>query len=92
MVNANAGGERSTCPVDHERLKLDNEAWLKLERIGIQPDFDDDGNRADLELRNCGECGSTLARPVRVYDCCDTCRAFDAAGFERMTSVTGKAA
>lgn len=38
--------------------------WSSLKPIGIQPDWDDDGNYSPLELANCA-CGSTLARKVQ---------------------------
>lgn len=57
-----------TCTSEsHARAKSDS-VWPTLQFIGIQPDFDDDGNRADLELRNCSECSSTLAR-LATPDC-----------------------
>jgi hypothetical protein len=53
----------SPCSVDHERVKQDP-FWSALHWVGIQPDTDDEGNQADLELRNC-YCGTTLARPAK---------------------------
>lgn len=49
--------------VDHESIKLDESRWSALAYVGIQPDYDDNGREAPLELRNCA-CGSTLCRPV----------------------------
>ncbi len=45
----------------HEALKLNDALWASLELNGVQEDYDDEGNRADLELRT-HSCGSTLAR------------------------------
>jgi hypothetical protein len=50
--------------VDHEAIKLDDASWSALVYVGIQPDVDDSGRDASLELRNC-TCGSTLCRPVQ---------------------------
>lgn len=50
------------CSRDHEALKRDDFAWMDLEFLGIQDGTD--GEPA-LEYRNCNECRSTLARPVR---------------------------
>lgn len=52
------------CAVDHAAVKLDSR-WLSLRFIGIQQDWDDSGEYAPLELRNC-ECGTTLAKPVTL--------------------------
>ena len=52
------------CAVDHERVKQDP-FWSGLHFVGIQQDFDDEGERADLELRNCF-CGTTLARLAKT--------------------------
>ncbi len=46
---------------DHERLKRDGQAWPKCPAVGLQPAMDD---VPELELRNCGSCGSTLAKEV----------------------------
>jgi len=39
----------------------DDKLWSQCDYVGRQEDYDDDGNRADLELRNC-TCGSTISR------------------------------
>lgn len=52
------------CSIDHAALKADDAAWNALDLVGFQEDYDDDGNRSDLELRNCA-CRSTLCRPAR---------------------------
>ena len=49
-----------TCPTDHAALKLDapyGPNWLSLRLVGIQPS----PGGADLELRDCPDCGSCLA-------------------------------
>jgi hypothetical protein len=50
--------------IDHEAIKLDEARWSSLTYVGVQPDVDDDGRSAPLELRNC-RCGSTLCRRIR---------------------------
>lgn len=51
--------------VSHEAVKSSAQ-WASLEYVGVQPDTDDDGNDATLELRNCS-CGSTLAKQVSAF-------------------------
>lgn len=40
----------------HEELKLDRSRWEACKSVGVQKDPE-----GDLELRNCNDCGSTLA-------------------------------
>ena len=68
MTNENSGGERVSCPVDHEAVKLSDAAWSELTYRGLQNTYDDVDSV--LELRNC-HCGTTLARPLVLEDCCD---------------------
>ena len=45
---------------DHDQAKRDPRAWEAMKRLGEM----DDGYGGSIELRNCGACNSTLARPV----------------------------
>ena len=45
---------------DHEELRLDDARWSMCVLVGTQPS----GENTALELRNCPECKTTLAREV----------------------------
>lgn len=64
---ANNCGNHEEAKKTHEALKADPNAWALLlfqgsPAPGIQKDAGDD---FDLELRDCGKCGSTLCK--RIY-------------------------
>lgn len=52
---------------DHDALKASQSSWELLSFVGIQQDWDDNGNESPLALRNCS-CGTTLARKATVLD------------------------
>lgn len=49
------------CRNGHGLLKADEERWSTLKYVGFVAGVDGD---APLELRNCGHCGSTVAREL----------------------------
>lgn len=51
------------CSVDHEAIKSTPD-WSALKLIGRMPSYDEPGKPDLLELRNCGECHTTLAKPI----------------------------
>lgn len=61
----------TTCtPQSHDLLRADFARWSKLERQSYAPD----GEGWYLDLRQCPECGSTLARPAEtVVLTCSQC-------------------
>lgn len=58
-ANAPCGQER------HGAMRMHDQAWSAMRRIGVQRDAEDDCY--DLELRNCPACGSTISRSVHEY-------------------------
>ena len=55
----------SECSVArHEDIKSDELKWIMQRRIGTQSSITEDGAECTLELRNCANCGSTLAREI----------------------------
>jgi hypothetical protein len=50
----------------HAALKLDADAWRRLELVGTQPAYDPDRPDLRLELRNCLACGSTIAVEIHA--------------------------
>ena len=55
---------KKACLAPHAEIKRDDALWAQCKQLGTQEDYDDEGNRADLQLVDC-TCGSTLARPVK---------------------------
>jgi hypothetical protein len=55
---------------DHDALKASQSSWELLKFVGIQPDWDDNGNESPLALRNCS-CGQTMGRPATAIDFVD---------------------
>lgn len=55
----------ATCFDRHESMKLDAKVWSSLQLVGYMPTEDDNGQPLQLELRNCGECHSTIAIEVK---------------------------
>jgi len=50
------------CTVEqHEQLKANPSTWSSLPLVGRQSAYDDQDPTAELELRNCTACRSTLA-------------------------------
>lgn len=54
-----------TCFDRHDAMKRDAKVWASLQLVGYMPTENDAGNECRLELRNCGECHSTIAIEVR---------------------------
>ncbi len=49
----------------HERMKRDSLAWSLLEYVGKQHvPADEHGPALSIELKNCGQCHSTLAKEI----------------------------
>jgi hypothetical protein len=51
----------------HARAKSDSQ-WPSLHFLGLQADYDDNGNYAPLALANTRCCGTTLARTATALD------------------------
>ena len=60
---SNPPRERKPCIAPHADIVKDDALWARCEYVGIQEDYDDNDQRADLALANC-TCGSTLSRPA----------------------------
>lgn len=52
----------------HARAKRDSAQWAAMQFIGLQADYDDNGNYAPLALANTRCCGTTLARTATALD------------------------